>query len=163
MFYIFKIKLLCHFVLNLPIPLSFLKGLSTIFLKAYPKECMLFHWNIYEIYSNCCSWYLTYLLFCLFLLFLDNILLFILCVPVFGTMIGVLIPFIFHSDLECRHTIFLLVIAAKFFKSYVNLYFTKYQSHEWNKTLDSHYVILGIWKVFTIPSPSSIHWWPLLL
>ena len=26
MFYIFKIKLLCHFVLNLPIPLSFLKS-----------------------------------------------------------------------------------------------------------------------------------------
>lgn len=154
-----------RFVLNLLIPLSFLNALPTIFKKAYPKECILFHWNIYEIYSNCCIWYLTYLLFCLCLLFLDNVLLFMLCVPVFGTMIGVLIPFIFHGDLECRHPIFftLLVIASKFLKSYVNLYFTKYQSHEWNKTFDPHYVILEIWKVFTIPSSSSIHCWPLLI
>lgn len=47
----------------------FSKSSSYHFLKAYPKECMLFHWNIYKIYSNFCIRYLTYLLVCLFLLF----------------------------------------------------------------------------------------------
>lgn len=39
-------------------------------------------------------------------LFGGNVSLFILGVPVFGSMIGVLIAFIFYSDLEHRYPIF---------------------------------------------------------
>lgn len=121
---------------------------------------MLFHWESYRIYFNCYIWYLTLpLVFCLFLLFWGNVLLFTFCVPVFCSMIGVLIAFIFHSNLEHRYPIFfiLLVIADKFFKLYMNSYLKKYQIHEWNKNFYFHYGILRIWCIYIIPIPSPIH------
>lgn len=56
-----------------------------------------------------------------------------------------------------------LVVAAKFFKSYVNLYFIKYQIHEWNKTFDFQYVRLGIWYVFTPLSFPAFDFWSSLI
>lgn len=102
---------------------------------------MLFHWKAYKACFNCYIWYLTLpLVFCLFLLFPSNVLLFILCVTVFWSMIGVLIAFIFHSDLEHSHLIFLilLVIASKFFKSYVNYISqnTKFKQNLWFSLCD---------------------------
>lgn len=143
---------------------------SFVFLKITPflkklilRNICFFTETFWEIYSNCCIRYLTYLLFCLCLLFLDNVLLFILCVPVFGTMIGVLIPFIFHGDLECRHPIFLLFLwlLLSFLKSYVNLYFKNIKVMNETKPL-TLIVILDIWKVFYLVT-SSIHCKPLLI
>lgn len=132
---------------------------SLSFLKLVFKNVCFFHWKIYRIYFNCYVWYLTLpLVFCLFLLF-GAMSCCLLCVCLYFALIGVLIAFIFHSNLEHRSPIFfiLLVIADKFFKSHVNSYLKKYQIHEWNKNVYFHYGILRIWCVYIIPIPSSVH------